>query len=228
MPEHAPQSNPFPEAWAQFTSETTDHALTIHHDDGLYRHLTMARPGVLMWSWSVVTWPGYLSVVGDIGRGYIWHREADMLAWADTTRYQPYSDGAPVIQADYWAEKLTNACQASARQFDSAVFLRLVGSHLAETEHDDAGTLLAEASAAAASGDEHAAREWLHDTEAFDGSDCWEWNLTSFDRHYLLACYALATTIQAFRRAQAEHALIPSGPHADDAHLRYGRAEEPR
>ncbi len=153
-----------------------------------------------------------------------------LTCWLGPTppRYQPYSDGAPVIQADYWAEKLTNACQASARQFDSAVFLRLVGSHLTETEHDDAGTLLAEANAAAASGDEHAAREWLHDTEAFDGSDCWEWNLTSFDRHYLLACYALATTIQAFRRAQAEHALIPSGPHADDAHLRYGRAEEPR
>ena len=64
-----------------------------------------------------MTWPGYLAVVGDIANGYVFSRIADMLDFFDSARRDRYSDGCPVIDLRYWAEKLcggsdTNDCQA--------------------------------------------------------------------------------------------------------------------
>lgn len=190
-------ANPFPEAWRQFKAETAEHVLTIHHDDGLYRHLKMGKPGTGIWSWSLATWPGHMALTGDIGRGYLWRREADMLEWADTSRYPRYDDGAPAIPADYWAEKLTGACRDSAQRYSPEVALRLTREKLTEDGAPGIAMVLAAASIILDDADESVARDWLY--EQFPNSNTWEWDLTEFDLHYLLACYAVAHTIRAYR-----------------------------
>lgn len=197
--------NPYANQWRQFEANTCGHQLKVLHDDGLYKHLRMAQPGTSIWSWNLVTWPGYMTVVGDIGDGFTWHRELDMIAWADTwPRYGDfYGDGSPYLQADYWAEKLTRACRGRALVYDVAVLERLVAHHGREQRWPEpvvAETV--EAAHAAGVDGEAFAHEWLRDAGPFRDVDTWEWDLKQLDHHYLLACYAMATTIRAYRHQE--------------------------
>lgn len=80
-----------------FKRWTKDHRLTVLHEDGLYRHLRVAKPGTYMYGFDVVTWPGYLAIVGDIG-DYTFCRINDMLEFFETEH------GG--INPDYWSQKL--------------------------------------------------------------------------------------------------------------------------
>jgi hypothetical protein len=188
--------NPYAKQWAQFKASTADHVLIVLRDDGLYRHFRMGKPGTGMWSWNVVTWPWHLYVGGDIGGGFVWSREEDMVAFMDTRHYGDYhGDGSPLLQADYWAEKLDHVCRDRAYSFSEDRFIRRVTEAVEGWPAADA--LVSEAREAAYY--EAEAREWL--SEHQDGfPDSWEWELKDLDHHYLLACYAVVTTIAAVRR----------------------------
>ena len=193
-------ANPYAKQWGQFRASTPNHELTVLHDDGLYRHLRMAQPGTGIWSWNVVTWPGYLNICGDIGSGFTFVRESDMLAWFDTRGYGDYhGDGSPHLQADYWAEKLTAACRESAWSFDPAMVLTNIRTNLEErgVPGDELAEIMADATASSET--EHELRSWLYEALEFSGWDTWEWDYRSLDHHYLLACYAIAATVRAYR-----------------------------
>ena len=64
------RSNPYARTWKGFVDQTAQHQLTVLHDEVLYRHLRMAAPGTSMWHWEVVTWPGHLSITGDVADGF--------------------------------------------------------------------------------------------------------------------------------------------------------------
>lgn len=72
-------TNPYAHAYADFLSETAEHQLVVLHDDGLYCHLRIQKPGTRMWSWDITTWPGHLATSGDIADGYMFTREPDMI-----------------------------------------------------------------------------------------------------------------------------------------------------
>lgn len=195
----ADRNNPFAKQWRQFKASTSDHQLTVLHDDGPYRHLRMKEPGADIWSWNVVTWPGYLTITGDIGSGFTFVREDDMLAFFDTRGYGDwYGDGSPMLLADYWAEKLTRACRDAAWSYDGSLVRRHINEHL--TDLGVGGAELAELmqESLVYTGTEEEARGWLASTEPFRDADTWEWHYRSLDHHYLLACYAIATTIRAY------------------------------
>lgn len=78
----------------QFKRDVQEHALTILRDDGLYRHLRFKRPGTMTCYFDLVTWPGHLAYVGDMG-DYVFTRVEDMLTFF---RGHTPSPG-------YWAEK---------------------------------------------------------------------------------------------------------------------------
>jgi len=83
------------EAEAQFPNNIKDHKLTIIRDEGLYRHLRFSRPSTCTMRFDIITWPGHLAFVGDVGY-WVFVRSMDML---DFFR----GDG---IDPPYWGEKI--------------------------------------------------------------------------------------------------------------------------
>ncbi|STU51511.1 Uncharacterised protein [Klebsiella pneumoniae] len=62
---------------SRFLIDTAFHRLEIIRDDGLYRHLRMQQPETSCYYYDVITWPGYLTVTGDMGT-WTFSRIADM------------------------------------------------------------------------------------------------------------------------------------------------------
>lgn len=88
----------------QFKRDVQEHALTILRDDGLYRHLRFKRPGTMTCYFDLVTWPGHLAYVGDMG-DYVFTRVEDML-----TFFRGHTPSPPDIPEwrsvhDAWAPK---------------------------------------------------------------------------------------------------------------------------
>ena len=83
-----------------FLAEVKNHKLTVIRDDGLYRHLRVGVPGTIMESWHIITWPGYLAMVGDMG-DWVFRRMDDMFQFFR-------SDPGNGLQVNpyYWSEKL--------------------------------------------------------------------------------------------------------------------------
>lgn len=126
----------YPAQYRHLLEQTGDHELNVLHRDGLYRHLRFQKPGTGMWHWDLVTWPGSLAIRGDIGEGYIFTRERDMLGFFD--HGQP--DGH--INPGYWAEKLDLGCR-SVKEFSAEKFsawLTKQGLHF-DARNAEAGTV---------------------------------------------------------------------------------------
>lgn len=108
----------------QFLRDVHEHQLTILREDGVYRHLRFSKPGSFDRHFELVTWPGYLAYVGDMG-AFTFTRMRDML---DFFRRDP--DKLFRIDMRYWAEK----CEAEGargeglRKWDPARFRREITS----------------------------------------------------------------------------------------------------
>lgn len=70
--------------------------MEILQDDGLHRHVRFAKPGTGMYRFSLVTWPGYLAISGDV-ESFTFSREPDMFDFFGGRRSR--------INPSYWAEK---------------------------------------------------------------------------------------------------------------------------
>lgn len=126
--------NPYARLYENFLKQTEHHVLTVEREDGLDRRLLMRdRAQGSIWHWRVVTWPGCLATVGDVADGYVFSREADMLAFFDTCATRDYySDGTPCIDFRYWAEKLRG--EPTAVRYSRDWFLSAVRTHLEEDD----------------------------------------------------------------------------------------------
>src|SRR5690606_6313074 len=83
----------------RFLAETAEHAINVLHDDGLYRHIRCQRPGTYIYGFDIVTWPGFLTICGDMGT-YTFARDTDMF-----TFFGPLREDRG-INPHYWSEKL--------------------------------------------------------------------------------------------------------------------------
>ena len=136
-------TNPYAAAYANFLEQTKNHQLTVIQDQGLYRHLRMHDPEQgSIWSWNIVTWPGFLATAGDIADGFMFSRVEDMIAFFNVSHRDYYSDGAPSIDFGYWAQKLRGGRSIEVRKYSAKAFLDTVRDHL---EEDDALGLEAQA-----------------------------------------------------------------------------------
>ncbi len=75
-------------------SKIENHTMTILKDDEFYRHISFSNNGSNFYKFDIITWPGYLSICGDIGN-YSFSRSTDMFKFF---RNEKPSFG-------YWAEK---------------------------------------------------------------------------------------------------------------------------
>ena len=84
----------------QFLDDVKNHELTIHKNDGVYRHLTFATPNDCNQHFNITTFPDHLVITGDMGT-LVFSRLHDMFDFfrSDDLRINP----------DYWAEKIQSA-----------------------------------------------------------------------------------------------------------------------
>lgn len=68
------------EVKARIAGDLKNHVVTVLKSDGLYRHWRCSKPNDCNMSFDVITWPGFLCYVGDMGE-YLFSREADMIPW---------------------------------------------------------------------------------------------------------------------------------------------------
>lgn len=117
----------------RFLLDTANHRLQIIRDDGLYRHLRMKEPGTSCYYYDVITWPGYLTVTGDMGN-WTFSRTADMFDF--------FGAWEGVINTGYWSEKLEAGAGCSAREllakeYDHDAFCKSLKESLNEYLEDD-------------------------------------------------------------------------------------------
>jgi hypothetical protein len=110
----------------QFLADVAKHKLTVKLDEGLYRHLVFRQPeNSNMW-FGIVTWPGYLTVCGDMGT-WTFSRLEDMFTFFRNDKLR--------INESYWAEKLQHGMfvgRDGARVFDDDLFRGQLLSQLTE------------------------------------------------------------------------------------------------
>lgn len=124
LTDNMPES-PVERAIATAQAEFACHRMHVIHANGLYRHLRFANPTSSFYSFSIMTWPGYLSIFGDVGTE-VWMRDDDMLDFFDR-------DGRPDFR--YWAEKIQT--DASPYEFSERRVREWVENQLEHWDDED-------------------------------------------------------------------------------------------
>jgi hypothetical protein len=192
-----------------------DHQMIVHVDLGTHRHLSFAKPGTSIWSFQLITWPGYLAICGDL-QTYVFRRLPDMFGF--------FGSNVGHINAHYWAEKLTGSADPrvfSAQRYREAIrqyyndYLRDPaaadpdGKLWAQIERevlaDEYGEITDATRAYQALGAFHSGDFGEHKAGDFTFADVFDFDFTEFDWHYLIACHAIVWGIAKYRAA-----LIPT------------------
>jgi hypothetical protein len=214
-----------PKDW--FDEATTEHEMTVLHDDGVYRHLKFARPGTNIWRFDLVTWPGHLAVSGDLS-SYTFSRLHDMLE---------FFAGDRGINPHYWAEKVI-AGRERTMEYSPELARRHVIEQFWEDrlQRDEPNAPLwrairkevlpyldNEADARVALRDfeyrapepprtqsvdlrpEQIRRIRRHHAD-YQFGDAWEWDLTDYDPQFILICHAIVWGIAKYRETKAAQA----------------------
>jgi len=190
-----------------FAADVATHQLEVVRDDGLYRHLRARRPGTGMYWFDIITWPGSLTITGDMGT-YVFAREEDMFPWFGYERDD--------INPHYWTQKLQAVdTNSGVREYSRDVFVQQIREHLTEdwtglgpaalvaVRYAVETELLAESWLSDYdTTTEHGAREALDQYRGPGGfrfEDAWEWVLTEYSHQYLWCCHAILWAIKRYR-----------------------------
>ena len=192
--------NPHALEWSNFRKNTDAHTLSVLHEDGVYRHLKMAEGDNNFWSWEIVTFPGSLVFRGDIGRGYIFTREWDMVPFFNTNKWglTPYEDGAPVVDFAYWAEKLSDP--SSAYSFSLSKVKEIIKEQ-GTWRGWDTSYIERVLFAADWIDTEQEAQEFLRDLFQDD------FDVRGFDIHFIYACYAVDKILRAYFKYSVDEVI---------------------
>jgi hypothetical protein len=181
--------------------------LTIKHDDELYRHLRCGKPGDSAFSFNIVTWPGHLTIAGDIG-SWTFSRVEDMFTFFRGDRINP----------DYWQGKLVGNGQHSAStRWTREAFAARVAEWREELFDPSWGSVgemnidrrreLQVAIAELASGEhadyEHPAMVALSefDCQGIRIEEFYEWGCTDWDTQFLMCLHGIVWAIKAYDAA---------------------------
>lgn len=185
-----------------FKNDTREHVLTIVRSDGLYRHIKCAPPGSWICGFEIVTWPGYLAYVGDMG-SYVFERTKDMF------EFFRRPDGK--INPGYWAEKCQSQCVTDAvSKFSVEKFKANVVSHARDSLGLDEGDELPADILEEIEPLLHAEDEWEcvdkmrdFDSELISFDDFFESDIEEYSTRYIWCCIAIVWAINKFDAATA-------------------------
>lgn len=192
----------------QFLEDTANHGMTVHLDNGLYRHVQFKRQGSCIYAFDLVTWPGHLSISGDMGT-FTFRRLDDMFEFF---RSDPKERGPSF---GYWAQK----CQAmdtrgsGIREYSYDKFKQAIADEIKEAVEsgelvvtDELNEALEELRDEGECSLECAYRaiESFNDTRSeYRFQDFHEHDLMEFSYTFLWCCYAIQWGIQQYDAAKA-------------------------
>lgn len=189
-----------------FARAVAEHTMTVLRDDDAYRHLRFGKPGTIVNSFSIVTWPGYLAFTGDMG-DYVFKRLDDMMEFFRGHGPNP----------DYWSEKCVAAGHEGIKEYSAELAHEMIDEAVVEASRDlppgdavaleeqvvsDVLNFLHDGEAAT-----HARLRDFYAEEAPDVfSDSWEWDFKVFTYHFVWACHAIPWAIAQYDQAKASGA----------------------
>ena len=186
----------------QFLNDVKNHELTIHQNNGVYRHLTFANPNDCDKYFNITTFPNHLVITGDMG-ALVFSRLHDMFNFfrSDDLRINP----------GYWAEKIQSASYQgkieSYSEFDTDEVKRFAQEYLDDfleqnmlSELDKEELLEEFDSEILHSEDEYEIVEAIRnfDCHGFDFEEFWEGYYRKYRYHYIWLCYAIVWGIKKF------------------------------
>ncbi|MFQ0991366.1 hypothetical protein [Gilliamella apicola] len=186
----------------QFLDDVKHHELTIHQNNGVYRHLTFKNADDCHQSFNITTFPNHLVITGDMGT-LVFSRLYDMFNFfrSDDLRINP----------DYWAEKIESTSYEvgidSYSKLDMDEIKALAQEYLDdfirdnELSEDDESVLRLKLETSVLSAEyEHEIIDRIinfgcygFDFEDFGWEDCREYR-----RNYIWLCYAIVWGIKKF------------------------------
>lgn len=195
----------------RFLRDVATHQMTIFKDDGLYRHIRFRRAGDSAYWFDLVTWPGNLTISGDMGC-YVFARTEDMFEFFRTDRKYGVR-----INPCYWQEKIRNeGSRKSAKQFDPSKFRRVIHEQV-KSWLEDRDPLSREEYADLWRDINYEIFDHLNDWgdggEAYNNANDFQWesngrkfvfrdlfdyNYDDYTFHYIWNCYAIAFGIQMY------------------------------
>lgn len=195
---------------SRFKSDIKDHKMEIVKDDGSFRHVRFSRPDSLSYSFELTTWPGYLTISGDMGC-WVFCRTPDM--------FEFFRSDKLTINNGYWSEKLQSSSkyEGPEQQFSIDAIRDSIKHHLKgcyltpkirkaimrqveddvlsmDSEHD-IWTALRDFEYSYSDGSEF-------NTKEFTFQDIWELHSTEWSFHYEWCCYAIVWGIQQYDKHQ--------------------------
>lgn len=192
----------------RFIRDISSHQLEVIRDDGLYRHLSFQRPNTRAYSFDIITWPGYLTVTGDMGT-WTFSRIADMFQFFAAER-QSFE-----VNPGYWSEKFESG--AGGGRYDTPCFdfdeesfekslKEWLAAYLEDCEDEDDRELVQE-TVRSLTGEGYR-NAWMAAQAVNDAdfpSDVSSWDildgmgsLQKHSHHYLWICYAIAWGIERY------------------------------
>ena len=195
---------------AKFDQLSAGHELIVTTDIDDYRRLRMQTPDTTGLGWNVLTWSGFLSIVGDFFPGFTLF-PMDLLTNFTPT---PETDNDQLwIDPARWSQKLTIGSAKYAHPYNPETLFDQIEDYL--TDHwddrpdaaDRIDAVLAEAREHCA--DENRARLWLMDHSILSRPPVSHWDLdrrdtTTFTDDYIYACLAIAATARAYTEHKKE------------------------
>ncbi len=109
-----------------FSKDVAGHEMNVQHSDGIYRHVRFKQPGSSNMWFDLVTWPGFLTISGDMGC-WTFARLPDMFNF--------FRDDKLRINASYWSEKLQHGNHGGrdgAKVYDDETYRARLLSQLSE------------------------------------------------------------------------------------------------
>ncbi|KQN63661.1 hypothetical protein [Erwinia sp. Leaf53] len=196
----------------RFVRDVTSHKLSVIRDDGLYRHLRFSRQNTRAYSFDIVTWPGYLTVTGDMGT-WTFSRITDMFEFF-TDKHFGVRDSFQ-INPGYWSEKFeagtgggrydTPCYEFDGRAFDKGLQEWLASYLEGCDDEEDAETAKEVVRELTGNGFRresdayHALNDayFPHNVSSYDISEGMGSNMTH-SHHYLWICYAIVWGIERY------------------------------
>lgn len=183
--------------------------MTIIREDGVNRHIRFQRPGTMCMHFDIITWPGYLAYVGDMGC-FTFFRLEDMMNF-----FRSDNNG---IDFRYWAEKCVSVDRSdglkkfSPTAFGESVYESFVDwcesrEHLTEEEVSALAVELQDA--LYESGDDEWSavtmiREFSCDVSERYGEftfvDFFDRGINEYSFRFVWCCYALRWAVQQYDR----------------------------
>jgi hypothetical protein len=201
-----------------FLKDVVNHQIQIIRDDGVNRHIRLARPDTSCMHFDLITWPGHLCYTGDMGT-YVFTRLVDMFAFFRRSELEKkYS-----IDRRYWAEKCIAKDRDGIEQFDEEIFNKTVKRITIEWVRENSYRTTKEerrdlwdeviSDVIDADGDsggyrkQIAAHEFYHEVNAdlgFSFYDLFEHSFTDYTHRFTWCCFAIAWGIEQYDIVKSE------------------------